>query len=565
MNDNGEATAFLTDFGGPEPGSKEFARGILSQAYYEAYRLARRDRPREHFQPHGYSGDSAITGSHDLMHRRTRDLARNTAQGKRIVSAIVDLVVGTGMQTYSWPFAPSELLQTMDEVQSLESGELGPRLAFALESDDLFEEWSSDEKQFDVEGRMNWPEVQRMLMGESALVGDGLLIRSFQKSYSLVPLAYQIIEREQLDESQDRPASQGKNKIVGGREIDANNRVVAYHIYLDHPHEFFGGGQSALFGAGASLSIGSRRQRIPAERVIDLALFHRPSASGGVSWLDACGQTIWDRDSYMDSEIRSAALDAVFALAAYLEDAEQHGALGFADDLDDEDVYGNRQYKVGHSPVAAILRPGEKLEMIRSARPNKDASPFISLLDRDTAASMGVSYFTLSGDYTNTTFTSTRGAKLDEELHIKPLQNWFAARCAIRVRKEFNAVAAASGLFTTLSPAEFRRNMRTYQRFDAIGNGRDLLDPFKEGEARTTRLRTGLSTFKEECAKVGKHWIRVLMQISVERKVATLFGVPLDFSKSGAGSSEQQSQSDDQAEQIADRVAMLLEDRLHAA
>lgn len=197
----------------PTPGSTDHARQLLNQAF-EAYRLARRDRPREHYQPHGYSGDSAIRGSHDLMNRRTRDLARNTGQAKRIVNAIVNLVVGTGMRTYAWPFAPSELFEIVTELETLQQGDLGPRLAFALESDDLFDEWFNDPEQFDVEGRLSGPEVQRMLLSESVLVGSGLLVRSFLKKPKLVPLAYQLFEREQLDESQDRPAGTGRNAIV---------------------------------------------------------------------------------------------------------------------------------------------------------------------------------------------------------------------------------------------------------------------------------------------------------------------------------------------------------------
>lgn len=498
------------------------------------------------------------------MNRRTRDLFRNTAQAKRIISAIVNLVVGTGMQTYSWPFAPEELFQIVTELESLQAGELGPRLAFALESDDLFDEWANDPKQFDVEGRLSWVEIQRMMLQESALVGNGLLVRSFVKNYQRVPLAYQLLEREQLDESQDRPATLGKNKIVGGLEFNDSNQVVAYHIYLDHPHEFFGIGQSTLLGAGAVLSAGSRRQRIPVERVIDLALFHRPSASLGASWLDACGQAIWDRDSYIDSEIRSAAIDAVFSFVAKLRDAETYGALGFDDGQDDSDPFGNRQYKVGHSPVASVIGPDESLEMVRATRPNKDAPSFIKMLDRDTAAAAGVSYYSATGDYESTNYTSAKGAKQDEDLNIQPLQKWFATHVALPIRRDFNAIAAASGLFTTISPGEFRQNQRTYQRFDAIGNGRDLIDPYKEGEARTTRLRTGLSTFKEECARGGKHWIRVLMQIAVERRVAKLFGVELDFSKSGSGTESNNSSQAEQAEQIADRVAFLLEDKIHA-
>lgn len=513
-----------------QPGSRGYARDILAQAT-EAYRLARRDRPRENNQPFGYSGDAAISGSHDLMHRRTRDLVRNTAQAKSIKTSLVDLVAGTGMQTYSWPFAPAEMFEIVTELESLQAGELGPRLSYALESDDLFEEWSNDPDQFDAEGRLSWPEVQRMLIGESVEVGCGLLVRVFQKDYKLVPLAYQLFEQEQLDESQDRPASAGKNKIVGGREFNEANRVVAYHLYLDHPHDFFG-----VNGAGTSLAMGTRRARIPAKRVIDLAVYHRPSASGGVSWLDACGQSIWDRDQYIGSEIVSAAVDARIAVIAHLSDAEKYGGLGLADGEDDDDAQGNRQFKIGNSAIAAVMGTEEKLEIHRAARPNKDAPAFIKMLDRDTSQAAGLSYYSATGDYEATNYTSAKAAKQDEDLHIKPLQQWLAVHAVLRVRKEFNAIAAASGLFQSLSPAEFRRNSRTYQRFDAIGNGRDLIDPYKEGEARTTRLRTGMSTFKEECAKVNKHWIRVLMQLAIERKVTDLFGVKLDFGKGGGAS-----------------------------
>lgn len=549
----------------PKPGSPQHAKGILAQAY-EAYRLARRDRPREHYQPFGYSGDSAIIGSHDLMHRRTRDLVRNTAQAKAIIGSVTDLIVGSGMQTYAWPFAPSELFEIVTELESLQAGELGPRLAYALESDDLFEEYASDPKQFDVEGRLSWPEIQRMLMAESATVGNGLLVRTFVKDYKLVPLAYQLFEREQLDETQDRPASTGNNKIVGGIEFDASNRTVAYHLFLDHPHDFFGVSQSSLMGAGAPLAMGSRRSRIPADRVIDLALFHRPSASLGVSWLDAVGQSIWDRDSYMGSEIQSAAIDAVFALVAYIEGAETAGAFGFGDNTDDDDGNGNRQYKVGRSPVAATMGVGEKLEMVQPTRPNREAASFLRLLDRDIAAGTPIDYYTLTGDWAATNFSSGRGSKIAEDLRIQPLQLWFACHAALPIRRQFNALAAAGGLFSSLKPAEFRRNERTYQRFEAIGNGRSLMDPYKEGEARTTRLRTCLSTFKEECARDNKHWIRVLMQIAVERRVASMFGIPLDFTKAGAGAADAagDSNSDSQSEQIANRVAMLLEDVIHA-
>lgn len=549
------------------PGSVEHAREILAESF-EAYRLARRDRPREHNQPHAYSGDAAIMSSHGLMNRRVRDLVRNTAQGKRVKNAFQDLIVGTGFQTFAWPFAPQEMFQLVTEMEQIESGTLGPRLQFALEADDLYEEWSSDPRQFDAESRLSRMEMERMAVGESVVTGNSLIIRCFRKNYSIVPLCYQIIEREQLDESMDRDRSKGQNKILNGIEFDADNNAVAYHILLDHPDDSFSYSGSRFVGtSGISSTSSGRRQRIEANRVIDLSLWDRPSSSVGASWYDSTGQTTWDRDNYMGSEIRSAAVDAAFAFVAKLVNGEKYGGWGFGDGLTDDDEDGNRSFKVGQSPVSATIGVDEELEMVRSTRPNKDAEPFLRLLDRDQAGGLGLSYYTLTGDYASTNFSSSRAAKMDEDGHMNPLKAWFGTHVALRMRRDFNAIAAASGAYHSLRPAEFRRNVRTYQRFDAIGNGRDLLDPYKEGEARTARMRTGISTFKEECAKGGKHWIKVLMQLALEKKVSKLFGVELDFSKAGAGeqqggnqASEQSEQKTELAEDIADRMLLMKED-----
>lgn len=538
--------------GTASPGSVEHARQLLAQSF-EAYKLARRDRPREHNQPYAYSGDSAIRSSHELMNRRVRDLVRNTAQGKRARQAFMDLVVGAGFQTFAWPFAPHELLELSTELETLEGGDIGPRLRFALEADDLFSEWADDPQQFDVEGRLSRMEMERMALGECVTTGNALIIRTFRKDYEIVPLSYQIVEREQLDESLDRPASEGQNRIVGGIEFDSNNRAVAYNLWTEHPHEFFTTGNQTNFqglGGVTPQSLGANRVRIEADRVIDLCLWDRPSSSIGASWYDSTGQTTWDRDSFMDSEIRSAALDASFAFVAKLMDAEKYGGFGFDDGLDDEDEYGNREFKLGHSPIAAVIGKEESLEMVRSTRPNKDAPVFIKQLDHDQAGGLGLSYYTLTGNYEATNFSSSRAAKLDEDMHIKPLQKWFGTHVALRIRREFNEMAAAVGAYQTITPSQFNESRRTYQRFDAIGNGRDLLDPYKEGEARTNRLRTGIATFKEECAKQNQHWIRVLMQLSIEKKVTKLFGLELDFSKNGS------SAGGDQRAEIAEAVAL---------
>jgi lambda family phage portal protein len=567
----------------PKPGSKAFGGEMLRQATQdamEAFKLGRRDRPREAFQPNGFSGDAAIMGSQDIMNRRSRDLVRNTPQAKRLKRVLTNLVIGKGMQTYAWPFLPSEMFQIVTELDTISQGTFGPRLQYALESDDLYDQYSSDRKQFDVEGRLSGPEMFRMALGEAAIVGNGLMVRVFRRDYNpdkhLVPIAWQMFEREQLDLTQDREAGrssngQVQNKIIGGLEINDINQVIAYHLFLDHPYDTFGLNQSMLTGAGAPINSSTRSIRVAADRVIDLALFDRPSSSLGVSWLDAAGQSIWDRDSYMESELRTAAAEAVLLLVAKLKDGSKYGAWGFEDGESDLDEYNNREYKLGHSPVASVIDTDESIELVKPSRPNRDAGPFMKLIDRDIASSVGLSYHSLSGDYESVNFSSSRAAKLDEDLEVGPLQQWFGFACALPVRQTFNQLAIASGRIKSLSPSEFRKSERTYQRFDIIGNGRDLMDPFKEGEARTGRLRTMMSTYKEECARNNKHWIRVLMQKAVEQRVFELFGTTPDFTKSGSGpqgngsqgqasdNSQAEDSTDDQAEKIADRLSLLLD------
>jgi capsid protein len=263
----------------------------------------------------------------------------------------------------------------------------------------------------------------------------------------------------------------------------------------------------------------------------------------------------------MGSEIRSAAVDAAFAFVAKLNNGDKYGAFGFADGGDDEDSEGNRSFKIGQSPVAATIGVDEELEMIRSSRPNKDAPAFLKLLDRDQAGGLGLSYYTLTGDYESTNFSSSRAAKIDEDGRLEPLKDWFGTHVALRMRRDFNAIAAATGAFKTLRPAEFKAAERTYQRFDAIGNGRDMIDPFKEGEARTARLRTGISTFKEECARRGHHWIKVLMQVAIEKRIKGMFGVDIDHTKSGNASSANQDSQEQPIEDIARRVFMLMDEK----
>lgn len=509
-----ETKQFLAALERSEPAAVSAVHG---SGHNNAYRWGRLDRRTQSFQPYARSADAAIYESQELMHRRTRSESLNNAQIKKIEEALCDLIVGPGMLTFADPFDP------LLDLTALTGDDLDGALTYALEADDLYEEWFCDASQFSASGKLAGPDLQRISVLENIRVGDTLLLRiNRDEPGRIVPLCYQIIERDQLDHTHDRPSGPGQNKIVNGIEVDSWGREVAFYIYDEHPHDDF--------SAGTTMG---KSSRILAERVNHLCLFQRPSQTIGATWLSAIGQNNFDRDGMIGSELQSAKKAATLLLVAYLKNIKAN--LGLDDGLDESDDYGNQTLKLGSSPIAMKLGADDKLDVIESNRPNPNIDPFITVLDHDTAGGVGLSYYTLTGRMDKSNYTAIRGALLAEDGHIRPLQNWFARKVALPMRREFHRQAISLGKLKSVSASDFLGDTRRFLRFDAVGAGRDLLDPEAENNATLGKLRGGLTTLKIECARRQLHWIKVLRQMALENRLAQLLGIVLDFSKGQGG------------------------------
>lgn len=501
-------------------------------ATQEAYRWAQINSRTKDFQPQARSGNAAIYESDDLMGRRIRNQQGNVAQVKRVITAFQDLIVGSAMMTFVDPLHPGV------SIDELLAGEFEDELNHALEADDLFEDWFTDPKRCCARRKIAGPEQQRLAIKECVTTGSALvhLCMKVNKQTGEPEPCQQLLEREQLDRSQDRPAGPGQNKIVGGIEFDADDEEVAFHVLDAHPYDDFG----QYLGS-------TKSRRIPAERMIHLVLFSRPSDTIGVSWLHAIAQNQFDRDRFIGSEIATAAKAALLLLVYKFKNLRTGAAgLGIDDGGDTTDEYGNPELKLGGSPHAQVVGHEDEVQMIESNRPISTAESFMGILDRDTAAGVNLSPYTITGNWEKTNFSSGRGAQLAEDSHIRPLQQWFAREMAIPIRRQFHKLAILSRKLKTVSVQEYLRDPRRFERFEAIGAGRDLLDPANETEAALAKLRSGLSTLKLECARRGLHWIRVLRQAAWENRVAGKLGVVLDFTK-GQGSAATSTTRDDTA------------------
>lgn len=502
----------------------------------ESYKAARVNRTNYTWQPKTHAGEDAIREAWDMMLARSRDLAINSPTAKAIAGTLSDLIVGAGLQSYAVPFQ-ADVLSMVDQPEVLR-GKILRDLEYALESDQFFDRWGNAA---DADGENTWGELERLAMAEMINAGNAILLEVLQPSPDReIPLCYQLIERDQLDVTRDVPGAPGQNRIQNGIEYDARNRKVAYWIYDAHP-------------ASTSDYRASQSSRIAASRIIHAYMRFRPSQRSGHPWAQEAHQSIRDGDWYMGAELTSAALGA---LLTFIHKSPSYPYTnGLADGIGDtEDDYGNPIMKLG---AGLVFQGGveDSIEVAESKRPNRDAAPFIAELRTEQAMGAGISPSRLTRDYRNHSYTSARAAHLDDDAHIKPLQRFFASRISLPVRRRVNAMAAGMGLFASKTPREFRRDMVRLQQFEALGPGREQLDPEKETEAAISKLRAGLSNLQIENGRRQQHWVRVLLQRVIEDQVSAALGVTLDYSKGQGGERPQSENADsptDAAEEGAD-------------
>lgn len=467
------------------------AYDVSNVASSVAYRGAEMRPQWKDWQPAHRSGEAAIDESWDLLTSRIRDLFRNTSEVRSICRNIAKHVVGPGINTFA-------------DVQDAD----GYDERFNVPADDLFERWSVDDA--DSTGRFSWGLLQFAHFVETMTTGQSFLLECWKanKERSL-PLCYQHLESEQLDRTIDRPATKSSNKIVRGIEYDAANEPVAYWFFDEHPHDF--------------MTRSSASSRLPASRVTHTYLPSRPSELSGATWFAANIATSKDLDWYLGNELTSAALGAALVMHVTRQDGGGHGIGPGGTDAE-----GNATVRLGR-PYIAYGKTGDKIDLLESRRPNRDAEPFVKLMMMLQGMAAGVSKLRVTGDYSESSYTSARGAHLDDQAYFVVLQEFCAGAFVRRVRKRFTQLAITLGRLKGYGARDWLRDPWHHARVTVQPPGREQLDPEMETGAAKDRIAAGLSTLQDECGARGLNWRRNVIQRKREIEFCKKQGVELSF------------------------------------
>lgn len=485
----------------PEPAETPKAVSDITSPYAGA----RVTKLNSHWRPQHFSGDEAIRQSWDLLTSRIRDRVRNSEVFQKAKASLSRLVIGTGIETYS---DASEL--SMDEDEEL--------AGYEMESDTWFERWALEEA--DACGEHTLYDQQRVAFDDEVETGNALWVEVWDENpRRTVPLCYQLLEYEQIDQTKDRDSESlrsGKrvNRISNGIEYDEFGRKLGYWIYDVHPYDSSSGWtHESTF--------------VPASRVLHQYLWTRPSGRVGISWFSAPMQTNFDLDRYVANELTTRGLMALMGLVVK---SDQYPGTGL--EAEDEDT-GLPGFKMGYPAIGQIKRD-EEVDVIETNRNAGDATALINLLLNLQAMGCKISMNRLLGDPSKANLAALKAAHNDDDAMVAPIVESISNKIVRKIRTRHTEVAVARGLIRSITAREFRDRRWQFTSYEVIGTNRSDLDK-DDGEASIDRMRSGLATYQLECARRGHHWRRNIRRMATVNKAARSAGVVLDWTKGNGG------------------------------
>jgi len=146
------------------------------------------------------------------------------------------------------------------------------------------------------------------------------------------------------------------------------------------------------------------------------------------------------------------------------------------------------------------LFPGQSVEVPQINAPDGQLEPFVRGMLRAFASGVGVNYAALSGDYSQSNYSSSRLAQIEDRDGWKVLQQYLIDELLTPVFERWLEAAVLSGVL----------NLPSYElapdRFCScrwMARGWAYIDPLKDAEADKMAIRSGTKTQAQVVAEQG--------------------------------------------------------------
>jgi lambda family phage portal protein len=429
------------------------------------YASARGSRVSPAFGVSNSSANSELHGSLERLRNRSRQLVRDAPYAKRAKKIVVDNVIGTGIGMQA-------------EVRATR-GELRKTVNDAIST--AWWDWCRADR-CHTGGRLHFCDLERQVMGQVFEAGE-VLIRMHYRAFgdSAVPLSLELIEPERLADTYAEPGPVAKGaRVIQGVEVDSFYRPVAYWIRMQHPGEL-----------RSDMNATDRLERVPAAQVLHLSIVDRWPQVRGEPWMHAVIRKLADIDGYTEAEIVAARAASMYF--GTIETTEDTAALG------EEQEDGTYQLPLEPGMIEK-LSPGEKLNFINPNRPNAALDPFLRYMLREMAAGCGTSYESLSRDYSQSNYSSSRLALLEDRDTWRAIQQWFIRSFREPLHRAWLQQAALAQSVEGLPIVEYVAAPAKFEAVSFKPRGWSWVDPTKEVEAYKEAVKAGFTTVTDVIA-----------------------------------------------------------------
>ena len=436
------------------------------------------------------SADAEIKSSVVRLRDSSRALVRDNDYAKSALRSIVNNVVGSG-------------IGVQPQVKMQRGNKLNDAVNASIR--DAWYQWTAREN-CHTGGQLSFSDIERLAIRSTVESGE-VFIRMVKGKFgrSKVPVALEIIEADQLDLEYTVERGGVGNSIRMGVERDQWQRPIAYYFLTGHPGD-------------ASIGASSRqRTRVPASEVIHLYLIERPGQTRGVPWFHTAILRMIQLGGYEEAEIIRARAES--AIMGFIESPE-------GDALTDGELNSQDVADVEPGIIKRLL-PGDKFTSHVPNRAGGAFDPFVRAMLRGIAAGVGVSYEALSKDYSQSNYSSSRLALLDDRDQWRVLQNWLIETLHYRVYEEWLDMAVVMGA-VKIDSASYQSMKDQYQLVRFKPRGWSWVDPEKELNAARTGLRLGLTTRADIIAEQGGDINDINNQLILEKEFSNSEGLVFD-------------------------------------
>lgn len=445
------------------------------------YAMARPGRTTSGWGTLTTSEDTELSTSLRPARNRSRELVRDAAYAKRAKMIIQNNMIGAGIG-----------LQAKVETTR---GSMNDRVNDEIEA--LWKEWC--EAQYCHMGKsLHLHDMQRLISGQIFEAGESFLRFHYTKlDGSPVPFALEVIEAERLaDEFQPGPV-EGQATIRMGIEVDQYYAPIAYWIRNIHPGDL-------RFPSTVSEFV----ERVPARDILHPRIIERWPQTRGIPWMHTAGRKLNDMDGLTESEVTAARGSSCYM--GFIEPPADNDP-SFGEEQEDGSVQEDLEPGVIHR-----LNPGEKFNGYAPTRPNTQIDPFMRMMLREVAAGTGVSYESLSRDYSQSNYSSSRLGLLDDRDLWRVLQIWFIRSVMQKIYKVWLQQAVLSGAIKSIPAEAYALNPKKFEALLWKPRGWSWVDPTKEVEAYKEAIRAGFTTVSQVIAHTADG--RDLEDVLKERK-----------------------------------------------